>query len=142
MITTDKKVLEQVSTAVDITIDKERIAEVCEALVAEASKHPTCVGLAAIQIGVPLRIFIIKEGDNWIPFINPEIMLTGGGVKTARECCMSFPGLSIPKRRFKEIVITWLMPSGERLTQKFKVYAARVIQHEYDHINGKSIINK
>lgn len=95
------------------------------------SLGPNCAGLAAIQIGFPLRIFVVRFGDTFRPFVNPVIVARTGGIKAHPEGCYSLPGKKKMKRRFKEIKLS----TGER----FKGDIARALQHEMDHLDGVTL---
>jgi len=100
------------------------------------------IGLAAIQIGIPLRIFIIEahlEQENFHmrgAFINPKITKEFGENVKHPEGCLSVPGLTGLVSRPETIEVEWLDENWVPNTKSFSGYAARVIQHEYDHLDG------
>ncbi|PIF04356.1 MAG: peptide deformylase [Draconibacterium sp.] len=104
------------------------------------------VGLAAPQIGKDIRLFVVDaspfaenepelEGFKKV-FINAEIIERRGEEWSMEEGCLSIPRLNAPVSREEEIVITYRDENWEERTETFKGYAARIIQHEYDHIEG------
>lgn len=105
------------------------------------------VGLAAIQIGIPLRLFVIEahiEADNFHfrgAFINPKILKEGGNFVKHPEGCLSVPQLAAPVERFEDIELEWYDERWNYHKEKFSGYEARMIQHEYDHLEGKLYID-
>jgi peptide deformylase len=109
------------------------------------------VGLAAPQIGLPIRLFVVdatpfaedeedaegqKVKDFKEVFINARITERGGEEWPFNEGCLSIPGIREEVFREDEIHITWYDRNWNRREATFDGYAARVIQHEYDHIEG------
>ncbi|MEG0852269.1 MAG: peptide deformylase [Angelakisella sp.] len=93
------------------------------------------VGLAAVQVGILKRVFIVDVGDGITEFINPQI-LTTDGEQVGAEGCLSFPGeygiVSRPNRvkvRAQNRMGKWFEAEGEELF-------ARAIFHENDHLDG------
>jgi peptide deformylase len=105
------------------------------------------VGLAAPQIGLPIRLFIVdaspfSEDDDYLKdfkkvFINADIEDQTGEKWAFNEGCLSIPDIREDVSRHQNIVINYCDENWEKHTQTFSGLAARVIQHEYDHIDGK-----
>ncbi len=104
------------------------------------------VGLAAPQIGKDIRLFIVDaspfaeddpelEGFKKV-FINAKITDQNGEEWSMDEGCLSIPGLNAPVSRQDEITITYRDENWVEHTDTFTGYAGRIIQHEYDHIEG------
>lgn len=104
------------------------------------------VGLAAPQIGLPIRIFIVDtspfaeeypraEGFRKV-FINAQILTEEGSSWRFNEGCLSIPGVREDVSRHKELTIRYQDINFETHTEKYDSIIARVIQHEYDHIEG------
>lgn len=109
------------------------------------------VGLAAPQIGKPLNLFCVDLTE-WDPedkdmpisdtsilrrvFINPVIIERIGESIKFKEGCLSLPGINEDVMREERIRIQYLDENFEPQEQEFESIWARVIQHEYDHING------
>lgn len=100
------------------------------------------VGLAANQVGVDLKIFVIdpywahEDGKkNPIVMINPEITKREGE-QIYEEGCISLPGIFANVNRALQISYSYTNTSGERITAEAEGYEAIVIQHEYDHLEG------
>jgi len=115
----------------------EDIQEVICDLMDTAKEHfERCAGLAANQVGHLKRIILIRFNDVFTPYINPEIIFTGGGTSYDGETCLSRPGEdSIFKTRYKKIKIEHDV-EGRRVKSTFRQFPARVVQHEIDHLNG------
>lgn len=104
------------------------------------------VGLAAPQIGVGLRIFVIDiasedEPSDLRAFINPEIVATDG-TQTWNEGCLSFPGVSEEIKRAESVRVRALGVDGKAFELEADGLLAVAIQHENDHLNGVLMIDK
>jgi peptide deformylase len=102
------------------------------------------VGLAAPQIGVPLRLFVISlDGDreNIKVYINPTVILTGD-LDSLDEGCLSVPNVYTKIRRYKKCKVTATGLDGKQFTEEAEGLFARVLQHENDHINGIIIVSR
>lgn len=111
------------------------------------------VGLAAPQIGVGLRIFNWKYADTGEApqrgvIINPRLRLIG---KVSQEMpdpenevegCLSAPGYSFPLRRSDHVEITGLDATGRPVQFEATGWFARILQHEYDHLDGYLYVNR
>jgi peptide deformylase len=104
------------------------------------------VGLAAPQIGLPIRLFVIDatpfadeepqlEGFKKV-FINASILEEDGDEWDFNEGCLSIPEVREDVRRPSRVVLEYFDENWEKKTETFTGLAARVIQHEYDHIDG------
>lgn len=109
------------------------------------------VGLAAPQIGKNDRIIVIDasplaesfpelEGVK-MTLINPHLEVLDGEEVTRSEGCLSLPGLSENVKRVENIRLKWLDENFEEHDQVFTGFLARIIQHEYDHLEGKVYID-
>jgi len=104
------------------------------------------VGLAAPQIGVPLRIFVIDvaTGDNepsdFRVFINPEVT-EGSGEVSNEEGCLSFPGVHENVSRAERVRVRAQNARGEHFELETDGFLAVAIQHENDHLNGKLMVD-
>lgn len=99
------------------------------------------IGLAAPQIGVPLRIFIYRKDDRFYHVINPELMVMGDPVP-GEERCLSVPHLVATVRRYPMVELTGIDMDGDPMQVIEQDLYARVIQHEYDHLDGVLFIDK
>ncbi len=138
--------------AKDITEDYPKLKELIENMW-ETMYGAYGVGLAAPQIGLPIRMFIIDtspfaEDDDLSEnnkeqllrlkkvFINPQITEETGDEWAFNEGCLSIPEVREDVFRKPNIVIEYYDENFKKHTQEFTGLAARVIQHEYDHIEG------
>jgi peptide deformylase len=97
------------------------------------------VGLAAIQIGVPLRVFIMDcYGKDYV-FVNPVIKGWGGTHELTNEGCLSLPGIIEQVKRWEEVTVESLDRNGEPQTLTFHHLEAQCIQHEIEHLDGVMI---
>ena len=117
----------------------------------ETMYHARGCGLAAPQIGKSINIFVIdttvmEDDPNITPvkqaFINAEITDRTGTDEMFKEGCLSVPGINEDVIRKSTITITYLDEDFVEHTQTFDGMPARVIQHEYDHIMGKTFIDR
>lgn len=104
------------------------------------------VGLAANQVGLPYRFFIINlENDPAkapeFVFINPEISRRRGTVEK-EEGCLSFPEIYAPVKRSDKLVISAYNLQGEEINYELDGFFARAVQHEYDHLDGVLFIDR
>jgi len=105
-----------------------------------ANSHSNCVGLASNQIGYKKRICVVKVGGEFIAMVNPVIMpIKTAGVKAWKETCLSLPNQRIRKRRFKKVKVTFQLVTGLKQKLDFRGIEAAIVQHEVDHLNGKTI---
>jgi peptide deformylase len=104
------------------------------------------VGLAANQVDLPYRLFIVNlagksgEGEEQV-FINP-ILSRPRGLAEAEEGCLSLPELYAPVKRAEKITIDAFNLSGESVHLELDGLFARVAQHETDHLDGKLLIDR
>ena len=98
------------------------------------------VGLAANQIGIPWRLFVVNMGvetdkDNLITIINPEITAMEGN-EMGEEGCLSIPDVIAEVNRAIQIEVKAIDLNGNDIRFEAKGYLARALQHEMDHLNG------
>jgi len=101
-------------------------------------------GLAAIQVGEPVRLFIIDapiaggtEQDPPLVFFNPEFIELSSEKETGDEGCLSFPGIYVPIQRSLRAHIRAMDLEGNVFEMKGEKLFARAMQHEMDHLNAK-----
>jgi len=92
-------------------------------------------GLAAIQIGISKRAFVVNHQGKMLRFAN-SVIVSGKYPKWDNEGCLSIPGLLFNVERFKRIKVKDDI-NGE---QEYRNLLARIIQHEHDHTIGKTLI--
>lgn len=99
------------------------------------------VGLAAPQVGILKRLFVIDIGDGPLVFINPEILETSGS-QTGEEGCLSVPGRYEEVTRANYVKAKALNEKGEEFEIEGEELLARAILHEYDHLDGTLFVDK
>jgi peptide deformylase len=101
------------------------------------------IGLAGPQIGLMERIFIVHiEGDTPRVFINPSIIETSQETVKYEEGCLSVPGVWADLMRPKSVKVQAWNEKGRPFTLEADGILARVIQHEYDHLDGVLFIDR
>lgn len=99
-------------------------------------------GLAAPQVAKPIRVAAINLDATPLIIINPRITKKSWRTQTLEEGCLSIPGVYGQVKRYKKITLKYLDRQGQPQTAKFKDMAARIIQHEIDHLDGVLFIDK
>lgn len=117
---------------------------------AKAAEEPKGVGLSAIQIGKPVRVFVIKRGKKFIPFINPQI--TWRSKKTLSQAlekeelflegCLSVPSFYGFVDRPQAIKLKWQDLAGKTHEEKFEDKESAYVQHELDHLDGVLFVER
>ena len=136
--------------AEDITPDypglKELIANMFETM-----DHAEGVGLAAPQIGFPIRVVVVDldvlsedypEYKNFRKaYINPHILEVSGEEISMEEGCLSLPGIHESVKRGNRIHVTYMDEDMVEHDEVVEGYLARVMQHEFDHLDGHLFID-
>ena len=100
------------------------------------------VGLAAAQVNVSKRLFVMKPSyfKKAEAIVNPVLTyIEAAGKKMSNESCLSIPGKTFTVERYKKLHMSYQNRHGEHKTETAKGFRAIVIQHEYDHLNGNLI---
>jgi peptide deformylase len=93
-------------------------------------------GLAANQIGVPLRVCVVKGDENQIwGLVNP-VIVKSAGTQIGYEGCLSKPGWVGEVERYDAVVVKGLNRHGKQVRIKSTGFTARAFQHELDHLDG------
>lgn len=100
------------------------------------------VGLSATQIGLPIRLFIINYGGRRLTCLHPEIIKTDGNPIVDFEGCLSYPGQRVPVSRYPRIKVQFMNLGGNVESFYMKDMMARIYQHELDHLNGITILDR
>jgi peptide deformylase len=105
-------------------------------------------GLAAIQVGQPLRLFIIDPevagrgpDDPPVVLANPELVEVSAEEQTGDEGCLSFPGIFVPVKRGMRAKVRAQDLDGKTFEIEGQALLARALQHEYDHLSGRLLID-
>jgi peptide deformylase len=101
------------------------------------------IGLAAPQVGIPLRLIVIsdEDGRGVQALLNPAIVDRGGEV-TGEEGCLSIPGVFAPVTRAAWVKVEARSVDGKPVTLNARGMRARVLQHEIDHLDGVLFIDR
>lgn len=122
----------------------ELAERVAQDLVDTMRAHPRCVGLAAPQIGEPVRVAVVdvrthkltESSNGLLVLVNPRIEAAAGR-HVAREGCQSLPDITADVRRATRLVVS--ATAGRLWSAGFE---ARAIQHELDHLDGVLILDR
>lgn len=142
----------------DITADYPELKQLLSNMF-DTMYNASGVGLAAPQIGLPIRVFTIdttpfSDNDDLSKqeqeelngfkkvFINAKILKEEGGLWAFNEGCLSIPGIHEDVTRFDKITIEYYDENFVKYTEEYDGLRARVIQHEYDHIEGVLFTDK
>jgi peptide deformylase len=107
------------------------------------------VGLAAVQVGVLLRVLVIDpdpgnaaEEKRALAFVNPEIVARDGGMVAYEEGCLSLPGFNDTVRRPRLVTVKALDREGKPFTLEADEIQSRILQHEIDHLDGILFVDR
>jgi peptide deformylase len=147
----------------EIAVEKigtPQFAELCAALVATMREAPG-VGLAAPQVGLPLRIFVMEDQPEYVAnltpeenaerdreavplriFVNPQLKPIGDEKVGFFEGCLSVEGYVGYVERYVEVEVTGLDEKGQPQSMRAHGWAARILQHEFDHLEGTLYIDR
>jgi peptide deformylase len=143
IITLPDPILRKVSAPVE-HIDAE-VRKLAEDMLETMYAAPG-VGLAAVQVGVPRRLFVLDTAKEERPpqplvLINPEIVALGAEMRVHEEGCLSIPDERVPIERPSTVTVRFLDREGKTQELAAEGLLATAIQHEIDHLNGKLIID-
>lgn len=106
----------------------------------DTMEHHGGVGLSAIQIGIPLNIFVAKiedyEGQR-IAFIDPLLYQYSKDKELMSEGCLSIPGIWENVSRSKSVFVSAMDEQGQYFDLQVSGKSAQIVQHEFDHLQGK-----
>jgi peptide deformylase len=98
-------------------------------------------GLAANQVGVLKRVIVLNTKKFRGSIVNPVITMSSGS-KRSEEGCLSFPGRRVTVKRYKSIVVEGFDASWQPVKLSLRGFASFAAQHEIDHLNGITIMDK
>lgn len=104
------------------------------------------VGLAAVQVGVPIRLIVLDTAKDEEPprplvLINPEILTLGSELRAHEEGCLSIPDVRVDIERPGSLTVRYIDRNGVQQELAADGLLATAIQHEVDHLNGRLIID-
>lgn len=143
ILTVPNPILKRVSKPVEAVTDETRklMDDMLETMYAAPG-----IGLAAVQIGVPVNVIVMdlaRDGEPPAPqyFVNPEILESVEELQPYNEGCLSVPDIYDDVERPERVQITYLDYNGERVTEWAEGLYAVCIQHEMDHLKGVVFID-
>ena len=142
MIVQDIKILRTMSK--EWNGNMKQLEEIVDKMGA-AMEESKGVGISAIQVGLPYRIFLAGPIDSPELFMNPKILEKSPFTKSDWEGCLSCPDTMVKIKRAKSITLEYTsVRKGEfvKVKRKFTDFDARVVQHELDHLNGFLITDR
>jgi peptide deformylase len=130
----------QANEVVDFDEDLERLVERMTGLMSEAQG----VGLAATQVGILRRVVVVQPyaDDEPLALVNPRLVVRSEEVATDDEGCLSLQGVLVPVERHAAVTVEAQGVDGAPLRVDYSDLAARVVQHELDHLDGVLIIDR
>jgi peptide deformylase len=132
---------EVVSDQLDIQ-DKLKAPDLYDMLIQHMVYHEG-IGLSANQIGIPFKVFSMMVNDkDVICCFNPKIIEESDEQVIFSEGCLSFPQLFLKIKRPERVMVKYQNADGDEISAHFDGLAARVFQHEMDHMNGTTYLNR
>jgi peptide deformylase len=131
-ITKDTATLRLVSEPASPEADRRVVIDLLNTAQAHEDR---CAGLAAIQLGIPKRVIVVKIGKRFAPMLNPEIVKRSRETYVAEEGCLSLEGMRKVKRH-ETILVRCQNRDGKWYVMSYSGPIAEIIQHEVDHCNG------
>ncbi len=147
IIYTDNPLLRQKSRRVrQVTPEIEKLVQD----MFETMREANGVGLAAVQVAVPLRVIVVElPSDSDAPnpetsfaLINPELARVSEEMEKGVEGCLSVPGWAGHVERHAAVTVKGMDLRGKKVRMRAEGYLARVLQHEIDHLNGVLFIDR
>ena len=115
--------------------DMRSLDEVVEEMLA-LMKANNGMGLAAPQVGINKRFFIMSHDGRDYACCNPSLISANVRTESAIEGCLSFPGVKVRVERSESAKVKYTTPGGVKRTHTFRGVLARCFLHELDHLNG------
>ena len=130
--------------ALPVTAFDEELRAIVAAMYERMEKSKG-VGLAAPQVGLKRRILVLNptgERKDDLALINPEIVARGGPDTLFDEGCLSFPGIYAEIRRPERCTVRAQDVEGKPIEAEYSGFQSRIIQHEYDHLEGVLLVDR
>lgn len=124
--------------------DPREIARIAADLLDTMAAAPRCVGIAAPQIGEPVRMAVVdvtghpkaRSCAGRLVLVNPVVVESSPALRLGREGCLSVPDFTADIRRAREVVVEARDPGGAPLRVAADAFEARCLLHEIDHLDG------
>jgi len=142
------KVLRQLSRKLT-DVRAKQSQELIGRMISTARQHDG-LGLAAPQVGLPLRIFVMADAKhanvraserNFEAVINPRIITKSQRTDVELESCLSIPGYAVEVTRCQAVRVEYTNAEGVLVENLLTGMQARIFQHEFDHLNGIMIVD-
>jgi peptide deformylase len=131
--------------AAPVTEFDARLRRIAEAMFARMI-HSKGVGLAAPQVGISQRILVLnprgERGEDDLVLVNPEILARHGEDGWYEEGCLSFPSIYADVKRPTLCRVRFQDLEGREHEREFDDFTSRIIQHEYDHLEGVLLVDR
>jgi peptide deformylase len=113
----------------------------------EEMKEYKGIGLAANQVGLQKRIFVMGSNEiagfpQSLVVINPKILSASEETLLGQEGCLSFPNVWLQIKRSKSVIVEYQNIKGDLVKEELTGLASRCFQHEYDHLDGVCFVDK
>jgi peptide deformylase len=108
-------------------------------------KRSNGVGLAAPQVGLDQRVLVLNptgEDKDALALVNVKILERTGSETLFEEGCLSFPEIYAEVRRPERCRVLAFAPDGTPIEREFEGFTSRIIQHEYDHLEGVLLVDR
>jgi peptide deformylase len=133
------------NAAADVQAFDDRLQALIDDMIETMYAAPG-VGLAATQVGVPLRVFVVdlsfgRDPKGLIVMVNPQFV-TRDGMQLEEEGCLSVPGFTATVVRPARVTVTGFDRHGQEQTIEGSALLARAFQHEMDHLDGLVFIDR
>jgi peptide deformylase len=137
LVSEDDPILKEPTDPFDFSVTSFDVSYLVESMTT-VMREFNGMGLAAPQVGLPFRMFIMQPADSEqiIACFNPEILATSDDIVKGAEGCLSFPDLWLDVDRPSWIEVRYQNAEGIFVNEKFADMNARCYAHEYDHVNG------
>lgn len=134
MLTLDNGILNQVCEPVNLANPKKNLAMAQRLF--QTMIQQRGIGLAANQVGINARLFVMLVDNQVFHCFNPEILESSATLCDLQEGCLSFPKEFLSIARPEQIRVKYYNAYGKATEQSLSGWAARCFQHELDHLNG------
>lgn len=131
-------------TAAPVAAFDEELRAIVAAMY-ERMRQSKGVGLAAPQVGLKQRILVLNpsgEPADDLTLVNPTIVARGGADTLFDEGCLSFPGIYAEIRRPERCTVKAFDVEGRPIEAEYSGFVSRIIQHEYDHLEGVLLVDR
>ena len=139
LVLEDDPILRKRAVPFDFDNPQEDPEKLVEELLDAMQKYEG-LGLSACQIGVDLKVFVMRYNGGALAIFNPRIIAYSPETTYIKEGCLSFPGLFFPVERAYGVSTEYYRKDGVKMSGTFVDITAKCFQHEYDHMMGKLYI--